>query len=63
MMTIKSLKVKTFNIFEGSKMSRVSGMWLKLIKDANTPHSTCPRHSTVLKKLLLISENMAPILH
>ena len=31
MMMLKRLRVKTLNIFEGSRMSRASGMWLKLL--------------------------------
>jgi len=43
MMMLRCLRVKTLSIFEGSRISRASGMWLKLLKRRQNTTFHMPR--------------------
>jgi hypothetical protein len=55
-MILKSLRVKTLKIFEGSRMSRGCGMWLRLLKRRQHTTFHMPQIFHRLKNLLSVSE-------
>jgi hypothetical protein len=55
---LKSLRVKTLKIFEGSRMSCACGMWLKLLKRRQHITFHIPRTFHRLKIFLSVSEEV-----